>query len=59
MQIWNQVPWVDEEVYRNHSEEQTRNTAFGFLRVYATPEELVVDGDDDEASVWQSGKWRT
>ena len=27
-QIWNQVPWVDEEVYRNHTEEQTRNDAF-------------------------------
>ena len=28
VQIWNQVPWVDEDVYRNHSEEQTRNDAF-------------------------------
>ena len=26
-QIWNQVPWIDEEVYRNHTEEQTRNDA--------------------------------
>ena len=23
VQLWNQVPWVDEEVYRNHTEEQT------------------------------------
>lgn len=28
VQIWNQVPWVDEEVYRNHSEEQTPNNVF-------------------------------
>ena len=28
IQIWNQVPWVDEEVYRNHTEEQTPNNAF-------------------------------
>ena len=28
VQLWNQVPWVDEEVYRNHSEEQTPNNAF-------------------------------
>ena len=28
VQIWNQVPWIDEEVYRNHTEEQTRNDAF-------------------------------
>ena len=28
VQLWNQVPWVDEEVYRNHTEEQTRNDAF-------------------------------
>ena len=27
-------------------------TAIGFLSVYATPEELVKDGDDDEASAW-------
>ncbi len=27
-------------------------TAIGFLSVYATPEELVADGDDDEASAW-------
>ncbi len=27
VQLWNQVPWVDEEVYRNHTEEQTRNDA--------------------------------
>ena len=28
VQIWNQVPWVDEDVYRNHTEEQTRNDAY-------------------------------
>ncbi|MBP5712872.1 MAG: RagB/SusD family nutrient uptake outer membrane protein, partial [Prevotella sp.] len=28
VQIWYQVPWVDEEVYRNHSEEQTPNNVF-------------------------------
>ncbi len=27
IQLWNQVPWVDEEVYKNHTEEQTPNTA--------------------------------
>ena len=27
-------------------------TAIGFLSVYATPEELVEKGDDDEASAW-------
>lgn len=27
-------------------------TAIGFLSTYATPEELVADGDDDEASAW-------
>jgi len=27
-------------------------TAIGFLSVYATPEQLVQDGDDDEASAW-------
>ena len=27
-------------------------TAIGFLSVYATPEELVAEGDDDEASAW-------
>jgi len=27
-------------------------TAIGFLSIYATPEELVADGDDDEASAW-------
>ena len=27
-------------------------TAIGFLSEYATPEELVTDGDDDEASAW-------
>ena len=27
-------------------------TAIGFLSIYATPEELVVNGDDDEASAW-------
>ena len=32
-QIWNQVPWVDEEVYRNHTEEQTRNDAFSHAEI--------------------------
>ena len=27
-------------------------TAIGFLSTYATPEELIADGDDDEASAW-------
>lgn len=27
-------------------------TAIGFLSVYSTPEELVANGDDDEASAW-------
>ena len=27
-------------------------TAIGFLSIYATPEELVEQGDDDEASAW-------
>ena len=27
-------------------------TAIGFLSVYATPEELILNGDDDEASAW-------
>ena len=27
-------------------------TAIGFLSVYATPEELIENGDDDEASAW-------
>ena len=27
-------------------------TAIGFLSVYATPEDLVANGDDDEASAW-------
>ncbi|MBR1548582.1 MAG: DUF4960 domain-containing protein [Prevotella sp.] len=27
-------------------------TAIGFLSVYATPEELIEQGDDDEASAW-------
>ena len=28
VQLWNQVPWVDEEVYKNHTEEQTPNNQF-------------------------------
>lgn len=27
-------------------------TIIGFLSVYATPDELIADGDDDEASAW-------
>ena len=40
VQIWYQVPWVDEEVYRNHTEEQTPNNAF-------THEELMNKIIDD------------
>lgn len=28
VQLWYQVPWVDEVVYENHTEEQTKNNAF-------------------------------
>ena len=28
VQLWYQVPWIDEEVYKNHTEEQTRNNQF-------------------------------
>ncbi|MBQ2127845.1 MAG: RagB/SusD family nutrient uptake outer membrane protein [Prevotella sp.] len=28
IQMWYQVPWVDEEVYKNHTEEQTPNNEF-------------------------------
>ena len=28
VQMWYQVPWVDEEVYKNHTEEQTSNNQF-------------------------------
>jgi hypothetical protein len=28
VQLWNQVPWIDEEVYKNHTEEQTPNNEF-------------------------------
>ena len=27
-------------------------TAIGFLSIYDTPEQLISDGDDDEASAW-------
>ena len=40
VQMWNQVPWIDEEVYKNHTEEQTRNDAF-------THEELMKKIIDD------------
>ena len=39
-QIWNQVPWIDEDVYRNHTEEKTRNDAY-------THEELMQKIADD------------
>jgi hypothetical protein len=39
-QIWNQVPWIDEDVYRNHTEEKTRNDAY-------THEELMLKIVDD------------
>jgi len=28
LQMWYQVPWVDENVYKNHTEEQTPNNQF-------------------------------
>lgn len=28
IQLWYQVPWIDEVVYENHTEEQTPNNAF-------------------------------
>ena len=28
VQMWYQVPWIDEEVYKNHTEEQTPNNQF-------------------------------
>jgi len=28
VQMWYQVPWVDEDVYKNHTEEQTPNNQF-------------------------------
>lgn len=28
VQMWYQVPWIDEEVYKNHTEEQTPNDQF-------------------------------
>ena len=28
VQMWYQVPWIDEEVYKNHTEEQTSNNQF-------------------------------
>lgn len=39
-QIWNRVPWIDEDVYRNHTEEKTRNDA-------NTHEELMLKIVDD------------
>ena len=39
-QIWYQVPWIDEDVYRNHTEEKTRNDAFSH-------EELMLKIVDD------------
>ena len=35
-----------------HSSLRIGKTAIGFLSVYATPEDLVANGDDDEASAW-------
>ena len=35
-----------------HSSLRIGKTAIGFLSVYATPDELVANGDDDEASAW-------
>ena len=28
VQLWNRVPWINEAVYRDHSEEQTSNREF-------------------------------
>ena len=39
-QIWYQVPWIDEDVYRNHTEEKTRNDAYSH-------EELMLKIVDD------------
>ena len=36
----------------SHSSLRIGKTAIGFLSVYDTPEDLVADGDDDEASAW-------
>ena len=35
-----------------HSSLRIGKTAIGFLSIYATPEELIANGDDDEASAW-------
>ena len=35
-----------------HSSLRIGKTAVGFLSVYATPDELIANGDDDEASAW-------
>lgn len=35
-----------------HSSLRIGKTAIGFLSVYATPDELIANGDDDEASAW-------
>ena len=40
VQLWNQVPWVDEDVYRNHSEEQTRNDVFTYQQLM---EKIIAD----------------
>ncbi len=40
VQIWNQVPWVDEDVYRNHTEEQTPNNVFSHEELM---EKIVAD----------------
>ena len=40
VQLWNQVPWVDEEVYRNHTEEQTPNNQFSHQELM---EKIVAD----------------
>ena len=40
VQLWYQVPWVDEEVYENHTEEQTPNNAFSHEELM---EKIVAD----------------
>lgn len=33
VQLWNCVPWIDDEVYRVHSEEQTRNDVYTHMEL--------------------------
>ena len=40
VQMWYQVPWIDEEVYKNHTEEQTPNNQFTHAELM---EKIVAD----------------